>query len=185
MIDFLEDENNLKHARTLVLTYPRTISIVCGKYPFKGDLHNFIVEIENNLSSDLYKKTNVKGSMTDWNFFNTHPLFIKFFKYVVDNEKAYRQYFKNYNPGQLKNAWGNKITKGDNVQSHKHDSLHGVLYLTEGNPLHLEEVNLNIYPKPGDYYIFPPEIYHRVDEHTGEKNRYNLIFNFREKYISE
>jgi hypothetical protein len=45
----------------------------------------------------------------------------------------------------------------------------------------LPELNLKITPEPGDYYIFPPEILHGFDLYNGEKNRYSLIFNIKEK----
>ena len=51
------------------------------------------------------------------------------------------------------------------------------MYLTDGNPLLLPELNLKIHPKPGDYYFFPPQILHGVEASTSKKNRYNLVLN--------
>ena len=62
-----------------------------------------------------------------------------------------------------------------------HPCVHGVLYLTEGCDLILPELNLKISPKPGDYYIFPPQIMHGFDTYEEEIKRYSLIFNIIEK----
>ena len=45
----------------------------------------------------------------------------------------------------------------------------------------MPELNIKITPKPGDYYIFPPQIEHGFDEYNGENNRYSVVFNIEEK----
>ena len=42
------------------------------------------------------------------------------------------------------NAWGNELKKGDYVVQHIHDCYHCILYLTEGEPLILPELNMKI-----------------------------------------
>ena len=41
----------------------------------------------------------------------------------------------------------------------------------------ITDLNLKIKPKPGEYYVFPPEIYHGFDKSIEEDNRYSLVFN--------
>ncbi len=77
----------------------------------------------------------------------------------------------------IENAWGNEIKKGDSLNYHEHNCLHGILYLTKGCELILPELNLKITPEPGDYYMFPPAVLHGFDTYEGETNRYSLIFN--------
>jgi hypothetical protein len=44
----------------------------------------------------------------------------------------------------------------------------------------LPELNIKITPKPGDYYIFPPEILHGFEPNKQDKNRYSIIFNIEQ-----
>ena len=64
---------------------------------------------------------------------------------------------------------------------HTHKDYHLILYLTEGAPLILPELKINIQPKKGAYYIFPPNILHGVNkvEEDG-KTRYCLVTNIIE-----
>ena len=67
------------NSSSLMINYTRCVQISCGNYPFKEDLFNFITIIKNNLLESEYYTTNVLGGKTDWNLFNEHPLFLKFF----------------------------------------------------------------------------------------------------------
>ena len=51
--------------------------------------------------------------------------------------------------------------------------------MVKGCDLYLPELNLKITPKPGDYYIFPPEVVHGFDIYEGDLNRYSLVFNIK------
>ena len=118
MISLLDPNNKLnEHKNSLTISYPRTVNIIFGNYPYIDVINNLIIDIKNNL---------------------------------------------------------------DSLNFHTHPCIHGILYLTEGCDLILPELNIKISPKPGDYYIFPPEISHGFNEHTEEKNRYSLIFNLYE-----
>ena len=123
--------------------------------------------------------TNVKGGMTDWNYFLDKPEFNEFMAYVINKHQTTHsnlfEYF--FEKNMVINSWGNEIKPGDSLNYHNHSCFHGILYLTKGCDLILPELNLKITPEPGDYYIFPPEIEHGFDTYEGEKNRYSLIFN--------
>ena len=159
MINFIDKNDKLNETKnSLNITYPRNINIIFGHYSYPEIIHNFILDIKNNLSSEMKNHTNVKGGMTDWNYFLE--------KNIVNN------------------AWGNEIKKGDSLKYHTHACWHGILYLTKGCDLQLPELNLKITPEPGDYYIFPAEILHGFDKYEGETNRYSLIFNINQKSTS-
>ncbi len=72
----------------------------------------------------------------------------------------------------IENLWGIELGKGDKVDQHDHTTVHGLLYLTEGNPLVLPQLQMSITPKPGDYYFFPPGIQHYVEEVKDDNKRY-------------
>lgn len=183
MIEFLEKNPKLTHTQSLVLTYPRTVQITFGNYPYPEDIHNFIVEIKNKIDKGMSYATKVKASMTKFEEFIDHPLTKKFINYCINKHQLSHpelfEYF--YDTKYIENAWGNEIKKGDYVENHIHTTYHGILYLTEGSSLILPELNIQVMPKPGDYYFFPPYIYHYVNKSESDKSRYNLILNINLK----
>jgi hypothetical protein len=184
MISILDKNNKLDEGKhSLNITYPRTVNIIFGNYPYIDAVNNLIINIKNNLNIDMENYTNVKGGMTKWNHFVDNPLFNNFMVYLINKHQLTHsnifQYFnEKYN---IENAWGNEIKKNDYLKYHTHPCFHGILYLTKGCDLILPELNIKISPEPGDYYIFPPEILHGFDISTNEQNRYSLIFNIVEK----
>jgi len=183
MISLLTNNKLNEHKNSFTVTYPRSVNIIFGNYPYLNILHNFILEIKNNLSKDLSNYVNVRGSMTDWCHFLDKKDFINFISYLINKyQVTHHELFRHFlEKKTIGNAWGNEIKKGDSLDYHKHDCVHGVLYLTKGCDLILPELNLKITPEPGDYYIFPPEILHGFDKYEGEKNRYSLVFNIAPK----
>lgn len=170
-----------KNSSSLIVSYLRDVQITCGNYPFVEDIYNFINTIKNNLSVELEKATNVYGGMTDWKFFVDHPLFNKFLHWFINQHQLTNSELRNfYDKKQVIDAWGNQLKKGHSVTCHMHDCFHGILYLTGGNPLILPELNIEIVPKPGDYYFFPPQIKHYVPEVNNDSERYSVIFNINE-----
>jgi len=155
MISLINKNNKLdENKNSINVTYPRSVNILFGNYPYPEIVHNFILDIKSNLDTDMENYTNVRGGMTNWNYFL---------------EKH-----------EVTNAWGNEIKPGDSLHYHTHPCRHGILYLTEGCDLELPELNIKITPKPGDYYIFPPEILHGFQSYGGKDNRYSLIFNIEQ-----
>tara|TARA_R100000541_G_C1886474_1_gene83046 strand:- start:693 stop:1298 length:606 start_codon:yes stop_codon:yes gene_type:complete len=182
---------------SISITYPKTVNIIFGNYPYPEKIHNFMIDIKSNLDPKMENYSNVKGGMTDWHYFLDKPEFNNFITYLINKYQTTQpdlfEYFleKRY----IRDAWGNEIKPGDSLDYHTHPCYHGILYLTEGCDLILPELNLKISPKPGDYYIFPPEILHGFDPCEGDNNRYSLIFNidlnmdtffdFKNKYIKK
>lgn len=183
MISLIDKNNKLnEHKNSLIITYPRTVSIIMGHYPYPEIIHNIIIEIKNNLDSTMKNYTNVQGGMTDWNYFKDKKIFNDFLTFIINkHQTTHPDIFKYFFQRTIvENAWGNEIRPGDYLQYHEHNCPHGILYLTDGCDLMLPELNIKITPKAGDYYIFPPCISHGFDPHQGDKNRYSMIFNLGE-----
>jgi len=180
MISFINKNNKLDESKnSLTISYLRTVNIIFGYYPYPDKIHNFILEIKNNLKKENENFTNVNGGMTDWNYFLNKKCFNDFFNYVINkNQLSHPEIFKHFfEKNFVQNAWGNEIKKGDSLNFHTHPCFHGILYLTKGCDLILPELNLKITPEPGNYYIFPPLISHGFDKYEEQDNRYSLIFN--------
>ena len=180
MISLFNKNNPLAEEKnSLFITYPRTVNIIFGHYPYPDLIHNFMMDVKNNLNPKMENYTNVKGGMTDWNYFVNKSNFINFMTFLINkHQTTHADIFEHFlEKNTIENAWGNEIKKGDSLDYHIHPFLHGILYLTKGCDLILPELNLKINPEPGDYYIFPPHILHGFDTSQEEKNRYSLIFN--------
>ena len=182
-ISLLTKNNKLNEVKnSLTITYPRTINILHGNYPYPHVVHNLILDIQNNLDPAMKNYTNVKGGMTSWHHYIDNDNFKSFLAYLINTYQVTHpdifEYFLERK--KIESAWGNEIKKGDSLNYHAHPCLHGILYLTKGCDLILPELNLKISPEPGDYYIFPAEILHGFDISTEEQNRYSLIFNIVE-----
>ena len=182
MITSIKNLKTDQNINSLNISYLRHINIIFGNYSYPDIINNFLIEIKNNLNPKLKNFTNVKGGMTDWDFFTKKPEFINFITYLINKYQVTHpdifQYF--LEKKDIRSAWGNEIKKGDRLNFHKHPCFHGILYLTEGCDLILPELNLKISPKPGDYYIFPPEILHGFDTYQEDNTRYSLVFNIEE-----
>ena len=183
MVEFIDKDPRLSHSQSMCITYPRTVLITFGNYPYVEDIHNFTIEIKKNLIEEEGYASNVKGKKTDWDAFNDHPLTTKFINYCINkhqlSDQKLFQYF--YERKIITNCWGNELGKNDYVQLHEHNCYHCILYLTEGMPLCLPELNIKITPKPGDYYFFPPCIQHYVDTNIEDTKRYCIVMNINEK----
>mgnify|MGYP003116248580 CR=1 FL=1 len=184
MINFIDKNNKLnENKNSLNITYPRTVNIIVGYYPYPEMIHNFIIDIKNNLNTEMQNYTNVKGKMTDWNYFLNKDNFNKFLTFIINKHQISHPHLFEYFLEKyiVKDAWGNQIQKNDSLDYHAHSCWHGVLYLTKGCDLLFPELNLKITPEPGDYYIFPPEILHGFNKCEEENSRYSLIFNLEQK----
>ena len=183
MINFIEKNNKLNsNVSSLTLTYPRTIEIIFGNYPYPDKIHNFLLAVKSNLNKKLENFTNVKGGMTDWKYFIDKVDFINFISFIINKyQSSHKEMFQYFLEKYcIEDAWGNEIKKGDYLEYHSHDCYHGILYLTKGCDLILPELNLKITPEPGDYYIFPPFVLHGFDKNEEQDNRYSLIFNIKQ-----
>ena len=183
MISLIEDLPTDQNRNSINVSYLRSVNIIFGNYSFPDILNNFLIKIKNNLDPELENYTNVKGGMTDWNYFVDDPDFIKFISFLINKYQITHpgifKYFLTIKT--ITQAWGNEIKKGDSLNYHTHPCYHGILYLTKGCDLILPELNIKISPKPGDYYVFPPEILHGFEKYKDDDTRYSLIFNIGDK----
>jgi len=188
MISLLNLDNQFNETKnSLTVTYPRTVNIIFGNYPYPEIIHNFIMSIKSNIDPNMSGYTNVKGGMTAWDHFIDNSDFNKFLIFLINkHQTTHGHIFKHFmQKRKIKNAWGNEIKKGDSLDRHKHSCMHGILYLTKGCDLILPDLSIKITPKPGDYYIFPEEIFHGFDRYEGDDNRYSLVFNIIETNVFE
>jgi len=179
IIDPIKDEENFSYST--IVTYPKTTQISHGVYDNVVDIMNMTTMIKNNIKNR--GETNVKGGMTDWDYFNDKVEFKRFLDYVVKK-------YQNINPIFTKDkwyankaeihAWGNELVKKEYVKMHTHNCYHIILYLTEGSPLIVPELKITIKPQVGSYYIFEPHILHGVPQVTDDSSRYNLVVNITE-----
>ena len=183
MINFINNSKLNENKNSISITYPRTVNIIVGHYPYPDILINLINQIKNNINPNLENYTHIKGNMTDWNYFLDKPEFKNFISYLINKHQTTHPFVFQYflQKMTIENCWGSEIKKGDSLNYHMHHTLHGILYLSEGCDLILPELNISITPKPGDYYIFPPEILHGFEPYKDDLNRYSLVFNINEK----
>ena len=186
MINLINKHNKLNEEKNSInITYPRTVNIIFGNYPYPDVIHNLMIMVKSNLDPKMKNYTNVKGGMTDWSYFLDKTDFINFITFLINKyQTTHNDIFRHFLQRRtVQSAWGNEIKKGDKLKYHTHPCIHGILYLTKGCDLIFPELNIKITPEPGDYYIFPSEILHGFDTSTLENNRYSLIFNIVEKNI--
>jgi quercetin dioxygenase-like cupin family protein len=186
MINLINKHNKLNEEKNSInITYPRTVNIIFGNYPYPDVIHNLMIMVKSNLDPKMKNYTNVKCGMTDWNYFLDKTDFINFITFLINKyQTTHNDIFRHFLQRRtVQSAWGNEIKKGDKLKYHTHPCIHGILYLTKGCDLIFPELNIKITPEPGDYYIFPPEVLHGFDTSTLENNRYSLIFNIVEKNI--
>eukprot|EP01049_Picozoa_sp_SAG25_P013626 SAG25_NODE_2163_length_1883_cov_3.816704_1_plen_95_part_10 len=89
MINFIDKNNKLEETRSsLTITYPRTVSIIFGNYSYPDIIHNLIMDIKNNLDSNMNNYTNVKGGMTNWYYFLDNINFKNFFAYLINKHQT-------------------------------------------------------------------------------------------------
>ena len=168
MIKLINKNNKLNETKnSLSVTYPRTVNIICGHYPYPDKVH-----------MDNY--TAIKGGMTNWKHFIGNDLFEDFFKFLINKHQTTHPDIFAYflERSCVIDAWGNEVKKNDSIDFHDHRNYHTILYLTDGADLILPELNISITPKAGDYYIFPPMVVHGLDKHEDDFTRYSLVCNF-------
>ena len=87
MITLIDKNNKLNEQRNSInITYPRSVNIIFGHYPYPEKLHNFILQIKNNLNKEMDSYTHVQGGMTDWKYFKMNKIFLKaLFQYNLAN----------------------------------------------------------------------------------------------------
>jgi len=138
-------------------------------------VNDFKTLIENNISDWSYK-TNVKGKMTNIDFFCKNDILRNIFTKCNEHLK----YFSKNTIGLIE-AWGNILEGNEEVVPHTHygSRVSGILYLTEGGPgTYFEQFNKTIEEKIGKIVFFNGEVMHGVSKSNLINKRYTLAFNF-------
>ena len=115
MINLINKNNKLnQNINSLNVTYPRTVNIIFGHYPYPDKVHNMILEIKNNLDPKMDNYTAVKGGMTDWKYFIGNNLFEHYFTYLINkHQTTHPEIFAYFlEKSLIMDAWGNEIKKG-------------------------------------------------------------------------
>ena len=135
MINLINKHNKLNEEKNSInITYPRTVNIIFGNYPYPDVIHNLMIMVKSNLDPKMKNYTNVKGGMTDWNYFLDKTDFINFITFLINKyQTTHNDIFRHFLQRRtVQSAWGNEIKKGDKLKYHTHPCIHGILYLTKG-----------------------------------------------------
>ena len=168
-----------------------SFSVVTGEYPFHQQLKNELVPVLKNYTDQQNKATNVKATMTGWNF-NTNPesMQIKKLKLYLTNALSSEYQYnlighsKTKQSATLQNFWGNVYRKGEYTQPHNHwptFDFSFVYFLKSkwyNSPLVFDESGIRIFPKEGTYVLFHSLIKHHVPKHRFKDPRITLSGNW-------
>jgi hypothetical protein len=128
-------------------------------------------------TSSNSNKTNVKGKMTDWTYFNEDPMFKKFLMEINDLMFKFLQPFQKL---VLQSSWGNILEENNYVEPHQHigSNISGILYLTENGPgTDFPDFKKTTEEKIGKFVLFHPHSLHGVKQSNLKEKRYSLAFN--------
>jgi len=135
----------------------------------KADIDKGVKKHHNNY------KTNVKGKMTSFKYFNKNLNFQKFISLIQPCIQKVSP-----RPLELYDAWGNILEEKDYVQLHRHDPcyLSGVLYLSNGCGTYFKHFDTELKVEPGAFVLFDSNLEHEVKQGYFKNKRYTLAFNF-------
>ena len=143
----------------------------------------FVNKIEEGIKKEdaMNNKTNVKGYMTSYRYFNED---VEFFNIV----HKFMDYFEKNNlsqyPYTILDSWGIKETFGHFTEKHNHrKSLwSGVIYLSNTNQsLIFPDINEEVEAKVGNFAIFSSFLDHETKNRVPKNEvKYGMSFNFIE-----
>jgi len=162
-------------------------NIFIGEYPFHKQLKDEISPILENCYDEMGKKTNVKATMTDWNWgsdiVRVQRLKECILKEVHSNMK-WRTFDENDKVTDLimHDFWGNIYKKGDYTIPHDHlkcDFSFAYFLKTKWYhpPFIFTTSRRKIRPKEGTYIIFPSYLIHHVPKNRFKETRITLVGN--------
>lgn len=142
----------------------------------------FIEDIEKGIqdNSNYNYKTNVKGKMTNWQYFTKNNEFINIVQLGANQIKECL-FLKD---SVLVSAWGIKIDKGDKTIYHSHNeaTYSGILYLNDcDNLLDFPELRIKIKPREGTFLFFSSSLQHGTEINKSDISKYAIPFNLAEK----
>tara|TARA_Y100001963_G_C6726292_1_gene421620 strand:+ start:746 stop:1330 length:585 start_codon:yes stop_codon:yes gene_type:complete len=168
-------------------TYIKEHSLVyITDYPFSSALKKSLVDELEKEKDVIDRESNVKATMTSWNYAPNNPYIIQFKKWILNeiknfyNEGCFDPNFK-FEP-YFFNFWGNIYRKGDHTVTHNHfPSFFSISYFLKTKWYHSPFIFTNskrkIRPKEGRIIIFPAHMYHHVPIHRFNDTRITLSGN--------
>tara|TARA_R100000742_G_C4279162_1_gene103094 strand:+ start:3580 stop:4119 length:540 start_codon:yes stop_codon:yes gene_type:complete len=161
------------------ITITQNIFLYQGFYTNLKILNSLKEKIIKNCISDNKNKTNVKGEMTSWNFFNQDSDFRTFIGDIIPDM---RKCVGPQDACEIYNSWGNILNSEENyVAEHNHRQttmLSGVLHLTEEGPgVYFKHFDYTLKEKIGGFALFHPETLHAVKKFKYKQPRVSLAFN--------
>ena len=154
--------------------------IYVGEYPFHKQLYDEMVPILETYPDKHGRDTNVKATVTEWNFgLGGEYLQLNTLKKCIINVASNGHFKFSFNTPSFKALWGNIYHKGDYTQSHDHlyNQLSFVYFLKSKwyhSPLVLTYSGKKIQPKEGRYVLFPAHIKHHVPKQRFKETRITL-----------
>ena len=148
-----------------------------GKLDIDSDY--FIKKIDQGIEAKDNKsfKTNIKGAMTDWNFFNEDEKF-RLIAYQIGD---YLDSNVRMPPYDLKNAWGYRLGHREFTLTHKHSPaiVSTALYLNDHEQtLKFPEIKKEIKPEKGKFVLFSGFLHHGCKRSNTQNYKYGISFNF-------
>jgi len=150
-----------------------------GKIEIDSDY--FINEIKKSCESNenLNFKTNIKGSMTPYCFFNEDKKFNEIAQQFVNHVDFYHSFPKYY----LHNSWGFELKPNQETTYHSHykELWAGVIYLNECNQeLEFPQIGESLKPEKGAFALFNGFLLHGCKKNTDKTSKFGLSFNMHE-----
>jgi hypothetical protein len=152
-----------------------------GKIEIDSDY--FIEKIKQGFDEKeaMSYKTNIKGKMTSWKYFNNDVNFLKIANYfisIMDKDYNFPKYF-------LQDSWGYCVDKYEDTAFHEHRSIFsGVLYLNDADQtLNFPEIKQSVKPEKGKFALFSPFLNHGCKVNQGDK-KWGISFNFDTQQFS-
>ena len=164
--------------------------IFIGEYPFHKQLKDDLFPKLYNYKDALDKKTNVKATMTDWNWEKDNGKVQRLKNCIMEELKSYFDFSAvNAPPPGLycSTFWGNVYWKDDYTQPHHHIpwDLFSFAYFLNSKwyhpPLIFTQYGERIRSKEGTFVIFPSHLQHHVPKNRFKDPRMTLSGNFRLK----
>ncbi len=144
------------------------------------DSKYFIKKINEgcDLNDNLSYKTNVKGEMTSFKYFNNDIEFLKILFPIfdfIDEDTSIKTY-------RLQDSWGIKNNIGSYTAMHQHLSAYisGAIYLNNHDQLlEFPEINEKVKPEIGSFVIFTSFLEHGCKRNLTNKTKYGISFNIK------
>ncbi len=162
-------------------------NIFIGEYPFHQKLKDELVSLLEKYPDIQERKTNVKATMTEWNWDPESDSVKRLQDCVIAEIHSWCNYglIGKSQPRLLFHEfWANIYHKGDYTQSHTHwrsPTLFSWVYFLKSkwynSPLVFDESGKRIFPKEGTYVLFPSYFLHHVPKHRFNETRITLSGN--------